>query len=484
MSPTIAAAGQFPWMGPRQSPFAPPATVQVASPVGIRRPRSPRDWSPCVVPLAGWPSRQGPHQAPQRTSRAQPASASEPPSPRAALDEVAQAEAMAMEAVHIPASFRCPITHEVMVDPVETEDGQVYERAAILNWFQRGNCTSPMTGYPLPSLVLRASAPLRRAIEEFVAARPGIVRKELNRISIEMAAATLEADLLAKSSAKSEDEADLKRERARAERAEAKLQELEEAISHERARAGWAEEKSREACETAACMQEWAELAEKARKDAQESADNATAALEVELARSRAVDVSSRERARAERAETRLREAEEIAARERIKSERAEAALKEAKETAARLHAWAEHTEAARRVAQNSAAHVQALLATPSTWFQQELDSPSWTGEEAFRRAQESHREHELHRDSSPIQVGIGGIQSPTTSRTASRSPLPAPLRPSLHSIENCWRNEPHSFQVNRGAYSARSKSRTTTPRGDLRTQSTGSLHAQYGRAL
>jgi len=288
---------------------------------------------------------------------------------------------------------------------------------------------------------------------------------------------------LAKPISKGEDEADLTRERARAERAEAKLQELQEAIEHERARAGWAEEKSREACETAACMQEWAEIAENARREAQEVADNATAALETELNRSRAAESSSRERARAERAEMRLREAEEIAARERMKSERAEAALKEAKETAARLQAWAEHTEAARRVAQNSAAHVHALL-TPSPWYQQEPDSPRWTGEEAFRRAQESHREHELHRDNSSMQIGMAGIQSPLTSRTTSRSPLPAPLRPSLHSIENCWRNEPHLFPVSREAYSARSKSRTTTPRGDLRTQSTGSLHAHYGRAL
>lgn len=413
----------------------------------------------------------------------------DPGSPAGASDDAAQAEAMALEFVHIPASFRCSITHEVMVDPVETEDGQVYERAAILNWFQRGNCTSPMTGHPLPSLVLRSCAPLRRAIEEFVAARPGIVRKELNRLSLETAAATLEADLLAKPSVKDED--DLVRERARAERAEAraeraeaKLRELEEAIVHERTRADCAEEKSREACDTAACMQECAEIAEGALKDAQEAADRATAALEAELlARPMATEASNRDRARAERAEMRLREAEEIAARERIKAEKAEAALKEAKETAARLHAWAENAEVARRVAQNSAAHVHRLLATPSTWFQQDSE------EEALRRAQESYREHKLQRDNSSPHLSMAGIQPGTPhSRGTSRSPLPAPLRPSLQSFENCWRNEPPAFQacpVNSCACSAWKSSRTGTPRGDLRTQSTGSLHAHYGgRAL
>jgi len=39
--------------------------------------------------------------------------------------------------------YICPITHELMVDPVTAEDGQTYERAAIENWLER-NERSPL----------------------------------------------------------------------------------------------------------------------------------------------------------------------------------------------------------------------------------------------------------------------------------------------------------------------------------------------------
>ncbi len=46
-------------------------------------------------------------------------------------------------------SFKCPITGEVMINPVTTEDGHTYEHAAIKEWFERGNETSPSTGQDL-----------------------------------------------------------------------------------------------------------------------------------------------------------------------------------------------------------------------------------------------------------------------------------------------------------------------------------------------
>jgi hypothetical protein len=36
-----------------------------------------------------------------------------------------------------------------MLDPVVTADGHTYERSAIVDWFQRGKRTSPLTGEPL-----------------------------------------------------------------------------------------------------------------------------------------------------------------------------------------------------------------------------------------------------------------------------------------------------------------------------------------------
>ena len=42
----------------------------------------------------------------------------------------------------------CPITTEVMVEPVFTADGHTYERRAIEEWLTHQK-TSPMTGEPL-----------------------------------------------------------------------------------------------------------------------------------------------------------------------------------------------------------------------------------------------------------------------------------------------------------------------------------------------
>jgi Mg-chelatase subunit ChlD len=44
--------------------------------------------------------------------------------------------------------FRCPITHEVMVDPVIDGDGNSYERQAITEWLRKNN-VSPITRLPL-----------------------------------------------------------------------------------------------------------------------------------------------------------------------------------------------------------------------------------------------------------------------------------------------------------------------------------------------
>ena len=64
-------------------------------------------------------------------------------------------------------SFKCPITQEVMIDPVFTDDGQTYERAAIQTWFIGGRRTSPATGLPLRNLDLKPNHALRSSIEEF-----------------------------------------------------------------------------------------------------------------------------------------------------------------------------------------------------------------------------------------------------------------------------------------------------------------------------
>jgi hypothetical protein len=50
--------------------------------------------------------------------------------------------------VTIPDDFICPITQDLMVDPVVAADGHTYDRVAIAEWFA-GHSTSPMTGAKL-----------------------------------------------------------------------------------------------------------------------------------------------------------------------------------------------------------------------------------------------------------------------------------------------------------------------------------------------
>ena len=71
-----------------------------------------------------------------------------------------------------PADYVCPITHEVMVDPVVTADGQSYERLAIEQWLQH-SAMSPLTGEPLTHLALTPNMALRRLIQEWVASKEG-----------------------------------------------------------------------------------------------------------------------------------------------------------------------------------------------------------------------------------------------------------------------------------------------------------------------
>jgi hypothetical protein len=60
----------------------------------------------------------------------------------------------------------CPITQEMMVDPVSTVDGQVYEREAIEAWLASRD-TAPLTGAVLPMKLLIPNVPLRGLIRDF-----------------------------------------------------------------------------------------------------------------------------------------------------------------------------------------------------------------------------------------------------------------------------------------------------------------------------
>ena len=65
-----------------------------------------------------------------------------------------------------PDEFVCPISQELMVDPVLASDGHAYERRAIERWFEK-RVTSPKTGEPLETRALFPNHPLRRLILEW-----------------------------------------------------------------------------------------------------------------------------------------------------------------------------------------------------------------------------------------------------------------------------------------------------------------------------
>ncbi len=66
-----------------------------------------------------------------------------------------------------PAEFCCPITQDLMTDPVVAADGSTYERAAITKWIFEGNCTSPMTNDLLHDHQLTPNLNLRSLIQKY-----------------------------------------------------------------------------------------------------------------------------------------------------------------------------------------------------------------------------------------------------------------------------------------------------------------------------
>lgn len=64
-------------------------------------------------------------------------------------------------------SFVCPLTLELMKDPVSTVDGHTYERKAIEEWLET-NDTSPLTAMVLADKQLIPNLAIKQSIEEFL----------------------------------------------------------------------------------------------------------------------------------------------------------------------------------------------------------------------------------------------------------------------------------------------------------------------------
>lgn len=72
--------------------------------------------------------------------------------------------------VQIPHYFRCPISLELMRDPVTVCTGQTYDRSSIEAWVATGNITCPVTRVPLSDFTLIPNHNLRRLIQDWCVA--------------------------------------------------------------------------------------------------------------------------------------------------------------------------------------------------------------------------------------------------------------------------------------------------------------------------
>ncbi|KDP32265.1 hypothetical protein JCGZ_14786 [Jatropha curcas] len=103
--------------------------------------------------------------------------------------------------VQVPYHFRCPISLELMRDPVTVSTGQTYDRSSIESWVATGNTTCPVTRVPLTDFTLIPNHTLRRLIQDWCVANrsfgveriptpkqpaePSLVRSLLNQASSE-----------------------------------------------------------------------------------------------------------------------------------------------------------------------------------------------------------------------------------------------------------------------------------------------------------
>lgn len=68
-----------------------------------------------------------------------------------------------------PEDFRCPISLELMTDPVTISTGHTYDRASIQKWLKAGNRTCPKTGEKLTNTELVPNTTLKNLIRQFCA---------------------------------------------------------------------------------------------------------------------------------------------------------------------------------------------------------------------------------------------------------------------------------------------------------------------------
>ncbi|KAL6782481.1 hypothetical protein ACKKBG_A06945 [Auxenochlorella protothecoides x Auxenochlorella symbiontica] len=74
-----------------------------------------------------------------------------------------------LEDVSIPPSFLCPVSMEIMSDPVILATGHTYDRPSIQRWLDSGHKTCPVTGTRLRHMELTPNFALRSTIADWAA---------------------------------------------------------------------------------------------------------------------------------------------------------------------------------------------------------------------------------------------------------------------------------------------------------------------------
>lgn len=82
----------------------------------------------------------------------------------------------------IPNEFKCPISMELMTDPVLCEDGQTYDRRSIQEWLKQSQ-TSPLTRQPLNPNALRSNLALKASIERWKQSQNNKQHQVINPVS-------------------------------------------------------------------------------------------------------------------------------------------------------------------------------------------------------------------------------------------------------------------------------------------------------------
>ncbi|KAF9623437.1 hypothetical protein IFM89_003021 [Coptis chinensis] len=100
-------------------------------------------------------------------------------------DKKAVDESINLE-ITIPNHFRCPISLDLMKDPVTLSTGITYDRESIEKWTEAGNQTCPVTNQPLTSVEQIPNHTIRRMIQDWCVANSsyGIDRIPTPRIPL------------------------------------------------------------------------------------------------------------------------------------------------------------------------------------------------------------------------------------------------------------------------------------------------------------